>query len=203
MPGHGQTDRHSITTVFQLAHNMITRDICGTQFIDKIYALYKSTTKINKETREGSDSLQKFQVASLLLAANWAVISKAGDTLSSRHVSSRDVTCAVRIFNIEFWGRLTLLSTLLTSRDLTYISGRLTCQHVSQISVVAHISWDVTYVSSALQTLLPVVSRNGGNVYWKNAPTDIFIWHQVTRLLRSAYESQCMGRNREGVENKT
>ena len=36
--------------------------------------------------------------------------------------------------------------TLVTSRDLT-------CQHAWHISVVAHISWDVTYVSSALQTL--------------------------------------------------
>jgi hypothetical protein len=44
---------------------------------------------------------------------------KAGDTLSLRHVSSRDVTSAVGIFNIEFWRKLTLLSTLLTSRDLT------------------------------------------------------------------------------------
>jgi hypothetical protein len=70
---------------------------------------------------------------------------------------------------------------LLTSRDLAWSSGRLTCQHASQISTVAHISWDVTYVSSALQTL-PVVSRNGGNAYWKSAPTDLFIWHQVTRL---------------------
>jgi hypothetical protein len=34
----------------------------------------------------------------------------AGDTLSSRHVSSRDVTSRVGIFNIEFWGTLTLLS---------------------------------------------------------------------------------------------
>jgi hypothetical protein len=34
--------------------------------------------------------------------------------------------------------------TLLTSRDLTLSSGRLTCQHASHISVVAHISWDVT-----------------------------------------------------------
>jgi hypothetical protein len=108
--------------------------------------------------------------------------SKTGDTLSSRHVSSRDVTSAVGIFNIEFWRRLTLLSTLLMSRDLTWISGRLTCQHASQISVVAHISWDVTYVSSALQILSPVVSRNGGNDYWKSAPTDLFLWHQVTIL---------------------
>jgi hypothetical protein len=44
---------------------------------------------------------------------------KAGDTLSSRHVSSCDVTSAVGIFNIEFWRKLTLQSTLLTSRDLT------------------------------------------------------------------------------------
>jgi hypothetical protein len=76
---------------------------------------------------------------------------KAEDTLSSRHVSSRDVTSAVGIFNIKFWRRLTLLSTLLMSHDLMWSSGRLTCQHASQISVVAHISWDVTYVLSALQ----------------------------------------------------
>jgi len=35
--------------------------------------------------------------------------------------------------------------TLLTSRDLAWSSGQLTCQHASQISAVAHISWDVTY----------------------------------------------------------
>jgi hypothetical protein len=57
--------------------------------------------------------------------------SKAGDTLSSRHVCSLDVTSEVGIFNIEFWRTLTLLSTLLTSRDLTWRSGRLTCQHAS------------------------------------------------------------------------
>jgi hypothetical protein len=66
--------------------------------------------------------------------------TKAGDTPSSRHVSSRDVTSAVGLFNIEFWRRLSLLSTLLTSNDLTWCFGRLTCQHASQISVVAHIS---------------------------------------------------------------
>ena len=93
-------------------------------------------------------------------------------------------------------------ATLLTSRDFAWSSGRLTCQHVSQFSAVAHISWDVTYVSSALQTL-PVVSRNGGNAYWKGVPTDLFIWHRVTRLWRSAYESRHMGRDREGVEYKT
>jgi hypothetical protein len=64
--------------------------------------------------------------------------------------------------------------TQLTSRDLAWSSGLLMCQHASQISAIAHISWDVTYVSSALQTL-PVVSRNGGNAYWKTAPTDLFI----------------------------
>jgi hypothetical protein len=79
-----------------------------------------------------------------------SVTSYARDTLSSRHMSSRDVTSAVGIFNIEFWRTLTRLSTLLTSRDLTWSSGRLTHQHASQISVVKRISWDVTYVSSAL-----------------------------------------------------
>jgi len=69
--------------------------------------------------------------------------------------------------------------TLLTSRDLTWSSGRLTCQHASQISTVAHISWDVIYVSSVLQTL-PVVSRNWGNAYWRSVPTYLYIWHQVT-----------------------
>jgi len=38
--------------------------------------------------------------------------------------------------------------TPLTSSDLTWSPGRLTRQHASHISV-AHISWDVTYVSSA------------------------------------------------------
>jgi hypothetical protein len=36
--------------------------------------------------------------------------TKAGNTLSSRHVGSRDVTSAVGIFNIEFWRTITLLS---------------------------------------------------------------------------------------------
>jgi len=111
--------------------------------------------------------------------------TKARDTLSSCHVSSCDVnTCSW-----DVRGDLTLNSmeqihtsvTLLMSRDLAWSSGRLTCQHASQISAVAHILWDVTYVSSALQTL-PVVSRNGGNAYLKSAPADLFIWHQVTRL---------------------
>jgi len=56
---------------------------------------------------------------------------------------------------------------------------------------------------SRFKRTVPVVARNGGNAYWKSAPTYLFIWHQVTRLLRSAYESQRMGRDREGVENIT
>jgi len=64
--------------------------------------------------------------------------------------------------------------TLLKSRDLAWSSGQLRCQHASQISAVAHISWDVTYVSRALQTL-PVVSRKGRNAYWKSAPTYLSI----------------------------
>jgi hypothetical protein len=128
--------------------------------------------------------------------------SKAGDTLSSRHVSSCDVTSAVGILNIEFWRRLTLLSTLLTSRDLTWSSGRLTCQHASQISVVAHISWDVTYVSSALQRCYQLFPEMVEMLIEKLRQRT-FLWHQVTRLYRSTYESQRMGRNREGFENKT
>jgi hypothetical protein len=66
-------------------------------------------------------------------------VGKAGDTLSSRHVSSCDVnTCSW-----DVGGDLTLNSvvqihtfvTLLTSRDLACSSGRLTCQHASQISL--------------------------------------------------------------------
>jgi hypothetical protein len=91
------------------------------------------------------------------------------------HVTWAHVILRVHLgyFNFEFWRRLTVV-TLLTSRDLTWSCGRLTCQHSSQIPVFAHISWYVTYVSSALQTLLSVVSRNGGNSYWKSAPTDVF-----------------------------
>jgi hypothetical protein len=120
--------------------------------------------------------------------------NKAGDTLSSRHVSS----CDVNACSWDVRGELTLNSmaqihtaaTLLTLRDLAWSSGWPTCQHASQISAAAHISWDmtyvhiswdVTYVSSALQTL-SVVSRNGRNAYWKSLPADLFMWHQVTRL---------------------
>jgi len=114
--------------------------------------------------------------------------SSAGKTLSSRHVSSCDVNACCW----DVRGDLTLNSiaqihtsvTLLTSRDLAWKSGRLTCQHASQISAVAHISSDVTYVSSALQTL-PVVARNGGNAYWKkcaNGPFYTTPSHQITEI---------------------
>jgi hypothetical protein len=93
---------------------------------------------------------------------------KAGDTLSSRHVSS----CDVNACSWDVRGDLTLNSmapihtsvTLLTLRDLAWSSGRLTCQHATQITAVAHISSDVAYVSRALRTL-PVVSRNEENAY--------------------------------------
>jgi len=110
---------------------------------------------------------------------------KAGDTLSSRHVSSCDVNaCSWDVrgdLTLNCMAQIHTSVTLLTSRDLAWSSGRLTCQHASRISAVAHISWDATYVLRALQTL-PSVSRNGGNAYWKSAPMDLFIWHQVTRL---------------------
>jgi hypothetical protein len=105
-------------------------------------------------------------------------VSKDGDTLPSRHVSS----CDVNACSWDVRGDLTLNSmaqihtsvTLLTSRDLAWRSGRLTCQHAYQISAVTHISWDVTYVSCALQAL-PVVSRNGRNAYWN-------VWLRFTLL---------------------
>jgi len=67
-----------------------------------------------------------------------------GDTLSSRHVSS----CDVHAYSWDVRGDLELNSmaqihtsvTLLTLRDLAWSSGRLTCQHASQISAVAHMS---------------------------------------------------------------
>jgi hypothetical protein len=42
---------------------------------------------------------------------------------------------------LNFMAQIHASVTLLTSRDLTWSSGRLTCQHASHISVVAHISW--------------------------------------------------------------
>jgi hypothetical protein len=55
-------------------------------------------------------------------------------------------SCDVNACSCDVRGDLTLKSmvrihtsvTLLTSRDLAWSSGRLTCQHASQISVVAH-----------------------------------------------------------------
>jgi hypothetical protein len=69
---------------------------------------------------------------------------RAGDTPSSRHVSS----CDVNACSLDVSGDLTLNSmaqihtsvTLLPSRDPAWSSGRLTCQHAYQISAVAHIS---------------------------------------------------------------
>jgi len=80
------------------------------------------------------------------MGVRWPSLKKrqAEDTLSSRHVSSCDVnTCSW-----DVRGDLTLNSmvqihpsvTLLTSRDLAWSSGRLTCQQTSQISAIAHIS---------------------------------------------------------------
>ena len=77
-------------------------------------------------------------------ATNVRNVFKAGDTLSSRHMSS----CDVNAYSWDMRGDLTLNCmaqihtsvTLLTSRDLAWSSVRLTCQHASQISAVAHIS---------------------------------------------------------------
>jgi hypothetical protein len=138
-------------------------------------------------------SLYHFQVRYILLhwfcfhwllrclCETWCDIheNKAGDTLSSCHVSS----CDVHACSWDVRGDLTLNSmaqihtslTLLTSRDLACSSGRLTCQHASQISAVARVSWDVTYVSSALQAL-PIVSKNRGNAFWKKVRQRTFLY---------------------------
>jgi hypothetical protein len=60
--------------------------------------------------------------------------SKVRDTLPSRHMR----------------GDLTLNSMALIHTSVIPLTSRdLTCQHASHISVVAHISWDVTYVLRA------------------------------------------------------
>jgi len=69
---------------------------------------------------------------------------KAGDTLSSLHVSSCDVhACSwdVKVdLTLNSMAQIHTSVALLASRDLAWSSGRLTCQHASQISTVAHIS---------------------------------------------------------------
>jgi len=68
---------------------------------------------------------------------------RPGTAPSSRHVSSRDVNAC----SWDVRGDLTSNSmaqihasvSLLTSRDLAWSSGRLTCQHASQISAVARV----------------------------------------------------------------
>jgi len=89
--------------------------------------------------------------------------------------------------NIEFCGADSHTSaTLLTSRDL---GSRASTPLKFLLSHTFRETWRTC--------------RNGGNANWKSTPTDLFMWHQVTRLYRAAYESQRMGRDREGVENKT
>ena len=95
--------------------------------------------------------------------------SKARDTLSSHHVSSCDVTRAVGMwegFNIEFYGAD---SHFCHSAYVTWSNMELWSAHMparrSYFCCHTHILWDLTYMSSALQTL-SVVCRNGGNAYW-------------------------------------
>ena len=71
-------------------------------------------------------------------------VSIAGDTLPSRHVSSCDVNACswdvIGDFTLNSMAQIHTSVTLFTSRKLAWSSGRLTCQHASQISAVAHIS---------------------------------------------------------------
>ena len=68
--------------------------------------------------------------------------------------------------------------TLFTSRDLTWSSGRLTRQHVSHISVVAHISWGVTNVSSAIDL---------GRRYWILHPVSCHTPEAVTTVFKCSW----------------
>jgi hypothetical protein len=93
--------------------------------------------------------------------------------------------------------------TLLTSRDLAWNSGRLTCQHAySNFCCRTHFvrrdvrverSSDVTGCFPKWREMLIGKVRQRTFLYDTKSP----------RLQRSAYENQCMGRDREGVENKT
>jgi hypothetical protein len=83
--------------------------------------------------------------------------SKAGDTLSSRHVTSCDVNaCSWDVrgdLTLSYMAQIHTSVTLLTSRDLAWSSGRLTCQHASQIDM------DMSYarmVRTASLTSYPV-----------------------------------------------
>ena len=130
------------------------------------------------------DSLFRLNVAMMYIREGMWTLGQGHTILTSRelmwcYACSWDVRGD---WTLNSMAQIATSVTLLTSRDLAWGSGGPTCQHDPHISAVAHISWDVTYVSSALRTLLPIVSRNGGNAYWKSAPTDLFIWHQVPRL---------------------
>jgi hypothetical protein len=66
--------------------------------------------------------------------------TQALDTLSSRHVSSCDISsCSWFVrgdLSLNSMAQIHTSVNLLTSRDLAWSSGRLTCQHASQISAV-------------------------------------------------------------------
>ena len=151
----------------------------------KILNIFWKVIKIVNLRANTDGKCQKCYFCGHFLTCTITLQSKAGDTQSSSHVSSCDVNAYswnVRCeLTLNFIAHIHTSVTLLTSRVLAWSPGRLMCQHASHVSAVAHISWDFTYVSNALQTL-PFVSRNGGNGHWKSAPTDLFIWHQVTRL---------------------
>ena len=75
------------------------------------------------------------------------------------HVMLRMQLGCERRFNIEFYGADSHFSHAAYVTWYHVELWPLTCQHASHNSVVAHISWDVIYVSSALQTSLSVVYR--------------------------------------------
>jgi hypothetical protein len=72
---------------------------------------------------------------------------------------------------------------LLTSRDLTWSSGRLTYQHASHISVVAHISWDVRSRNRNMRGVLASEPTR--------APREITWRKQIDRSVNLRHRIQC------------
>ena len=104
------------------------------------------------KVRLGTVGVDKYPWRSYPASPQIQFLGRGHTILTSRelmwyYACSRDVRGDL---TLNYMTQIHTSVTLLTSRDLTWSSGRLTRQHASHISVVAHISWGVTNVSSAL-----------------------------------------------------
>jgi hypothetical protein len=113
---------------------------------------------------------------------------KAGETLSSRYVSSRDVTSAVGIFNIEFWRTLTLLSlcirhmiwrgALVGSHASTPVKFLLSHTFREKWWGLRHMIWRGAVVGSHASTLLKFLLSHTFRETWRS------LRHVIWRGLR-------------------